>query len=148
MHVLSCSMAVASCLLTVPHPSRLSMTPRTAPINCYAMPEENEKYGHDPRDGLSRDAYAPSADWNAPPPGTVGQLTSINELQSALDAAEAAQQLVSLKFVRDSCKACASTAERYEDAAKEYGAAGQFYTVNFDVRCDACREPVVLRVCA
>tara|TARA_B100000683_G_C12070243_1_gene382475 strand:- start:52 stop:393 length:342 start_codon:yes stop_codon:yes gene_type:complete len=100
----------------------------------YAMPEEKAKYGHDPRDGMSSDMLAADEDWTPGSSGEIGALTNVNQLQAALDAAEANNQLVSLKFVRKGCKACASTVEKYAETAQEFADAGQFYEVDFDVR--------------
>ena len=95
------------------------------------------KYGHDPRDGLSSDETAPDPAFTVAA-GTVGQIGTIGELQAAIDAS-GDSQLVVLKFVRDGCLACASTAASYKKTAESYGDAGQFYEVNFDNSKPFCR---------
>ena len=97
------------------------------------------KYGHDPRDGLPADELAPDGSFAVAPPGDLGVMGSIGEFQTALDAA-GGKQLVVLKFVRDGCLACASTAELYKSTAKEYGGQAQFYEVNFDNSKPFCRS--------
>lgn len=96
----------------------------------YDMPEDKLRYGHDPREGLSRDSYTPDAEWS-PTKGEVGKLTTINQLTAALDHASANNQVVSLKFIRQGCKACEGTAEAYVSTAAEYSDKGLFYTVDF-----------------
>ena len=105
--------------------------PRCQPnVVMYDMPEDKLRYGHDPREGLSRDSYTPDAEWS-PTKGEVGKLTTINQLTAALDHASANNQVVSLKFIRQGCKACEGTAEAYVSTAAEYSDKGLFYTVDF-----------------
>ena len=124
---------LSSCFVTPPM-GRLSAETAyraaSAPL-MYAMAEDKLKYGHDPRDGLSAEAYQACVEWSAAP-GTVSRLTTINQLQAALEAADAKKQIVVCKFVQDNCKACASTTDLYAETAKEYSSAGLFYEVSFN----------------
>jgi thiol-disulfide isomerase/thioredoxin len=105
---------------------------RGSNLAMYEDAMDKMKYGHDPRNGLSREAYEPSPEWSSPV-GAVAELATINQLQAALEAAEAKKQLVALKFVRKGCKACAATEEDYAATAQEFADAGQFYVVDYDV---------------
>jgi len=98
--------------------------------------DDAQKYGLDPRgraEGVVADASVRTK------PGKVGQLETVGQLQDSIDEADANSQLVVLKFVRDGCAACASTAQLFEDTAKELGADGLFYLVNYDTARDLCK---------
>lgn len=90
------------------------------------------KYGHDPRDGLDTEVEADADFASTITPGSVGMLSTVNELQAALDAAAGSDSVVAIKFIRDGCVACASTRDAYASVAKAYGEKGQFYECDFD----------------
>ena len=102
-------------------------------MRLYDEPPPPDKFGSDPREGLEPEELEPDSTFKIAAPGALGNLETIQQLQTAI-AAAGDKQLVSVKFVRKNCAACASTVEVYEAAAKEFGAAGQFYTADFDVR--------------
>lgn len=104
-----------------------------------AAKPDTAKYGHDPRDALEPAAYVADTGLAIGATGTVGTLTTVNELQAALDVAAERNALVSLKFVRDGCPACASTRELFIDAAKECGEKGIFFEVDFNAAKALCR---------
>ena len=97
-------------------------------VEMYAMPEDNLKYGHDPRNGMLEVVADPA--WSAAP-GMVSPLRTVAELQAALDSADA-DKVVAIKFKRSNCAACASTVEDYAALAAEYEATGLFYEVSYD----------------
>ena len=82
-------------------------------------PGSADKYGHDPRDGLSGDDLKPDSSFaSSIAPGTVVEtLGTVGQLQAALDTA-GDKQVVVIKFVREGCLACASTMESYRATAK------------------------------
>jgi len=97
------------------------------------------KYGMDPRDP---DAVpASDADFAASlAAGKVGTIVNLPQLEGALAAAENAGQLVVVKFVRDGCTACASTAKLYASAAKTYTEQAKFFEVDYDVAKPFCKQ--------
>jgi len=103
-----------------------------------AAPEAPGKYGGDPRVGLEVTA---DAEWMASvAPGTIGELSSVEQLQAAVDTAAQSSALVVLKFKRADCAACASTNEQYLAAAEELGATGNFFfTVDYDEARAFCK---------
>lgn len=105
-------------------------TARHSAVRMYEMPDAS-KYGRDPRLGLASDQFVADADWSQTP-GAVQRLVTINQLEAALEAADAEKQVVALKFVREGCKACAATSDLFAQTANEYGSAAQFYEVDFD----------------
>lgn len=130
--VLPCSLVASGAAFAMPvvPPIHMTSAPNrlTRHVEMYAMPEDNQKYGHDPRDGKSEVVADPA--WKTSP-GVVSQLRTIGELQAALNSAED-KQVVALKFKRSNCAACASTVEDYAALAAEYEDAGQFYEVSYE----------------
>ena len=108
-----------------------------------AKPEVTDKYGHDPRDGKEASEFQPDGSYVPPGAGSIGSIGSLGELQSALDAAQSDKQVVAIKFVRDGCLACASTASAYKSTAEQFGAKGQFYEIDFDQNKPFCRAAAV-----
>lgn len=109
---------------------------RTSNPSLQEVATPSGKYGGDPREGKGV-APVPVAHTA----GLVGRIESIGQLQTAIDTAGSAGSFVAVKFMRESCAACASTATLFEEAAAEYAEA-QFYLVDYDQArafCKACR---------
>mgnify|MGYP002850811916 FL=1 len=63
-----------------------------------------EKYGKDPRPLLT--SGEPAAGWVVPAKGSLGQITSVPELDAALAAAEERSKVVVVKFFAPWCTSC------------------------------------------
>ena len=63
-----------------------------------------EQYGKDPRPLLT--SGEPAAGWVAPASGSLGQITSVPELDAALAAAEERSKVVVVKFFAPWCTSC------------------------------------------
>ena len=96
-------------------------------------------YGEDPREqfGSSGDER-----WEGPPAaGTLGSITSIRELSSAVESAEADSKFVVIKFFAPWCTSCKAIEARFSRAAKAQGADANFYVIDFSkskALCKAC----------
>ena len=127
--------AESSAVMAAPSP------PPAVDLRANAKPPVQDKYGRDPRD--SSEAVAGDAAWAATlSAGQINSLENIEQLQGALDAASAGQELVVIKFMRDGCAACASTQKQYQAAAKSYASRAKFFEVDYDLSkpfCKACK---------
>ena len=127
-------MLASSCFLGASRPPiGVPAVARAGALRMYDMPVDPSRYGLDPRSALPEEERVADASFVATTPGEIGMLDNINELQAAIDAA-GDKQVLAIKFIRDNCLACASTKELFEEACKEFGAAGAFYLCDYDVR--------------
>lgn len=95
------------------------------------------KYGGDPR--MRAAPPLSMRDWPLGGEGAIGDLYGgVEQLQTVLNAAGAADELVVLKFKREGCKACAATAERFAAAAEQHAGRARFFTVDFNMCKDFC----------
>ena len=102
-----------------------------------------DKYGSDPREGLSESEIKADVAWAAASidmsAGRVGELGSVGQLQAAIDTA-ADDCIVVLKFEREGCAACAATRDLYADTAAAFGERGLFFVVDYDKSTAFCRQ--------
>ena len=100
---------------------------------------EATSYGVDPREqfGSSGDEL-----WEGPPAaGTLGSITSIRQLSSAVASAEAHSKYVVIKFYAPWCTSCKAIEARFLRTAKAQGDDADFYVIDFSkskVLCKAC----------
>ena len=96
-------------------------------------------YGVDPREqfGSGEDER-----WEGPPAaGTLGSITSIRELSSAVASAEADSKFVVIKFFAPWCTSCKAIEARFARTAKAQGEEANFYVIDFSkskALCKAC----------
>jgi len=90
-----------------------------------AEPEE-KSYGKDPRTTLTGEAVS---GWEVPPAGKLGRITSVPELQAALDAAQGSSKLVVIKYFAPWCSSCKSIEAKFVRTAKANAEAAHFYSV-------------------
>ena len=89
------------------HPTRsprAGPTPKAGGETVDDEEEGMEKYGKDPRPLLT--SGEPAAGWVAPAKGSLGQITSVPELDAALAAAEERSKVVVVKFFAPWCTSC------------------------------------------
>jgi hypothetical protein len=116
--------------LPVPHTLQLSdATPSAQPSP--SSPAPSQLYGRDPRDGLTSDEIAPTAnddEWALSiRPGHVCELSSVGQLQAVMDTSSSTgADLVVVRCVAEHCVACAQTRQLYADAAAEFGSSAIF----------------------
>eukprot|EP00310_Coccolithus_braarudii_P012814 CAMPEP_0183340610 /NCGR_PEP_ID=MMETSP0164_2-20130417/7105_1 /TAXON_ID=221442 /ORGANISM="Coccolithus pelagicus ssp braarudi, Strain PLY182g" /LENGTH=158 /DNA_ID=CAMNT_0025510779 /DNA_START=53 /DNA_END=529 /DNA_ORIENTATION=+ len=98
------------------------------------------KYGHDPREGPRKEVtpVLPREGWSPVSAGQIGTIASVSEFNLALEAA--GERLVAIKFQREGCAACKSTAGFFQAAAYDYTGAADFYLIDYDQAKPLCRS--------
>ena len=89
------------------HPTRSPRAGPTPKAGGETVDDEEdgmEKYGKDPRPLLT--SGEPAAGWVVPAKGSLGQITSVPELDAALAAAEERSKVVVVKFFAPWCTSC------------------------------------------
>jgi len=135
--MLSLAASLPSVALVLP-PTHVGLRPVHLPPRALVVAEattsDASRYGIDPR-LANPEAVAEAPEWSA---GRVGDLKTTGELRAAVEAAAADGGFVCLKFWREGCAACASTAERFEQSA-EANPHGRFFLVNYGRAKEMCR---------
>ncbi|EOD06009.1 hypothetical protein EMIHUDRAFT_255364 [Emiliania huxleyi CCMP1516] len=139
--ILSLAASLPSVVLVLPPtqlpPTHAGLRPVHSPralVVAEATTTDASRYGIDPR-LANPEAVAEAPEWSA---GRVGDLKTTGELRAAVEAAAADGGFVCLKFWREGCAACASTAERFEQSA-EANPHGRFFLVNYGRAKEMCR---------
>ena len=97
--------------------------------------DPTSKYGFDPRE--NSEPVTGDAAWaSSQATGSVALLDNLSQLQGALDASK----VVVLKFIRGDCAACASTKEKYREAARTYQDRALFFEVDYDKSKAFCKQ--------
>jgi len=115
------------------------------PRHDVTLPREQGKFGGDPRaDGIwptDGDSGQIAAAWSLGRDGSVEELYGgIAHLRAVLhDAAQHGEPVV-LKFKREGCRACQSTAKAYESLAQSYRGRCRFFVVDFDHCRSFCQQ--------
>merc|ERR1719217_1019093 len=96
-------------------------------------------YVQDPRPGQGFDA---AENWAGPPPaGSLGTLSSVPELNSAIAGGQGSSKLTVIKFFAPWCSSCKSIEPKYARTAKQQSENADFYVVDFSASkqfCKAC----------
>jgi thiol-disulfide isomerase/thioredoxin len=115
-----------------------------APVCMGALWNRSKKYGEDPRKSADLVEAGEIGDFSVAAPGEIGQISNVAQLDAALSPDQA--PVVVLKFIRQGCPACASTAAQLEAAAKTYRNDARVYLVDYEACkafCKLCRIKVV-----
>jgi len=105
-------------------------------------PSDSSKYGSDPRQdsALGPEDGEPDMAWASTiAASSVNQLRTVGQLQAALDLASEQAKVVCLKFMRDGCAACQSTAKDYAAMAANMDDV-LIFEVDFDDAKPFCRR--------